>query len=122
MKAVLAQKNGEYAHSLELFKRGVDGAHTENQLVMSGMANAFFALGRDEECLAVLIDLHKNSPENDRVTLDLSVLAFRLERYELAKDHVAGLVSQGGASPSLLLLAARLQEKLSQPKVAVEYW
>lgn len=121
VKAVLIQKNGEFSHSLDLFKRGAGATGLDDPLVVSGMVNALYALGKDEECLALLTNLLRYNPENDRLILDFTLLAFRLKRYDLAQKYIAQLASQKDSAP-FLLLAARVYVELGQVQEAVGYW
>jgi len=119
VKAFLAQQAGEYERALDLFKRGGAG-DSQDPLVLSGMVNSLFYLGRKEEALAGLERLLSRRPEDDLLVYDYVVLAFELGHDEAALPYLESF-TKGEASPGRLLLAVRLLRRLSMEKESLSY-
>ncbi len=114
-------EQAHWGRAVELFTK-VRSKNPADMVAVRGLVRALLAQGRKDEALAPLEAAYRLDPENPRLRLELARLAYELGHYEMARPHLVALAASPDAATDLLLMAARLHDRLGLENLAVKYW
>ncbi|MCF6291349.1 MAG: tetratricopeptide repeat protein [Desulfobacterales bacterium] len=114
-------KLGQYDRAVDLFGK-VAEKRPDDQAALAGLVEGLLKLDRKKEALPVLEQLHRLQPNNLGVRRYLALLSFEMGEYGKARSLLAGLAAQKDVDLEILLLAARVDDRLGQAASAAGYW
>ena len=93
-----------------------------NSAVLAGLIRAWLETGRRKEAFVALEILHQAKLEDIELKKAVIFLAYDLGEYEKVRFHIAELAGHKDTEFEILLMAARVHDRLGLENQAREYW
>lgn len=110
-----------FDRATDLFRRAYEQDHDE-PTALAGLVEGLVKLGKKEEALPFLEQLHLLQPDNLGVHRYLAMITYELAFYEKARSLLIDLAEKEDVDLEILLRTAQVHEKLDLSNIAVKYW
>ncbi|MBU0481428.1 MAG: tetratricopeptide repeat protein [Proteobacteria bacterium] len=119
--AIALRGQGHFSRALDLFTRNYS-RNSGDLVALSGMAQSLVEGGRKKEAYPLIKKIFDLKPNDRGVKIALASLAFEIGKLETARKLLVELAADRTSGLDILLMTARIHERLERYKTAVQYW
>ena len=116
-RAARAFRAGDHDEAVKNLERALV-EDPKNQRVLSLYGRSLIALGRNDEALSALTDLHALNPNSPNVNFFMAIASFRLGQFKEARDHLLEAQATAPEDGRIPILLSRTYQELGDSESA----